>query len=186
MHQSVKVSNLMQTDVLIDLRPLAILKLHTLRDHSILRVDVGRKPQKLLILRSIFSNRHAPLLEVQELGFLLIPQIFRKVLLQELTLEPRPSDNITTSLNPPLGTRPSVLSLLSKHISSQPNLLIIISHHSTKDPLHALLPSQSSFWVKPPLERRRFVSHETIKPPLLHFSMVFLTMTTVPLSLSQH
>jgi len=59
------------------------------------------------------------------------------------------------------------------------------SHHSTKDPLHAFHPSQSSFRIEPSLESRRFVPHETIKPPLLSFSLVFLTMTTIPLISSQ-
>jgi len=74
---------------------------------------------------------------------------------------------------------------MSSHMSSQSHLLIIISHHSTKYPLHVFHPSQSSFRIKPSLERRQFVSHETIKPPLLCLSLVFLTMTTIPLILSQ-
>jgi len=81
MHQSVKVSNLMETDVLIDLWPQAILKLHTLRNHSIFHIDVRTKPRNLLLLSCILRKRHAPLLQVQELSFLLVSQILRKVLL---------------------------------------------------------------------------------------------------------
>jgi len=49
-HQSIKISPLMKAVVLIDLQPQTVLKLHTFRNHIILRVDVRAKPQKFLIL----------------------------------------------------------------------------------------------------------------------------------------
>ncbi|RHN55790.1 hypothetical protein MtrunA17_Chr5g0422131 [Medicago truncatula] len=186
MHQSIKVSDLLNTHVLIDVRPKPTFKLHTLGNHSILRIDVGTKPCKLLKLRRILGHRHTPLLQIQELHFLPSPQILWKVLPQKLSLEPCPSHNLSTNLKSSLSIGPPILSLLSKHVSSQPHLLIITSHHSTKDPLHALQPCLSSIRVEPSLERRWIVSQETIKPPLLSFSLIPTTNRRLLIRLSQN
>ncbi|KEH26538.1 hypothetical protein MTR_6g464180 [Medicago truncatula] len=185
-HQSIKISDLLNTHILIDIRPKLTFKLHTLRNHCIFNIDVWKKSRKLFKLRRILSYRHAPLLQVQELYFLPGPQTFREILPQELNFELCPSHNFSTNLKSSLRISPPILGLLSKHVSNQPDLLVITCHHSTEYPLYALHPSLISLRVKPSLERWRIVPQETIKPPLLSFSLVPTTSHHMLIRLSQH
>ena len=115
-HQSIEVSNLLNTQILKDLWPQTALKLPTLRNHCILGIDVRTKPRKLFKLSSVLRNTQVFLLQVQELYFLLGPQILRKVLPQKFTLNLAQVTTSTPASSLPFASSlPPAISFLHKN-----------------------------------------------------------------------
>jgi hypothetical protein len=71
-HQSVKITDLLKADILIDLKLKPTLELHTLGYHSIFGIDIGTKPRQLLKLSGTLRNKYAPLLQLHEFHFLFL------------------------------------------------------------------------------------------------------------------
>jgi len=97
-NQEWKLTNTLVIHSLLHFRSQVVQKLHTFGTFAISSLIMGKVPHQFLKLGCIFNHNHVPLLELQELHFLLVPNIPRKVFLQKYPLEDIPGHNLTFSL----------------------------------------------------------------------------------------
>ncbi|KAE9598360.1 hypothetical protein Lalb_Chr15g0079941 [Lupinus albus] len=165
--QGSEISNLLMSEHYFQLGLQTRFKFRAFGSSVHFQLRVGTKPGQFFEFSVIFPYRHISLFQLQELHFLLLLQISRKIFLKEFLLEGNPCNHSPLRFHLPPSKFPPIFSLLHQHIRSIRHLLNITTTHGSEYAFQILNPFVRRIRSEPTLEMAWILLAKLIQPTVL-------------------